>query len=690
MLCRFLCLSFVLLVQLWAQQTAQQRDLKIEDLRAAPKQEAAIIPRSYALVVGIADYQDPRITKLLFSERDAQDIFDILISPEGGNFHRENVHLLIGAKATLANLRRELEVWLPSQAKDGDRVLIYFAGHGFIFAGHGYLAPYDFVADPLSAKKTGYPMDDLGATIAGKIRAKDKILLTDACHSGAIRPEDSQDINHTLVFPDKSFFSLTASRDREVSYESPQWGGGHGIFTYYVIRGLEGEADENGDGVVTADELSYYVTSNVREATRNAPQGQQTPKEGQGSFDPQMLLAYVPSRAKPGAPPAPKQGAFVIESNMDGVEVFLDGKSVGVVDKGKALPLPGLAPGAHTIKGVRMGYEPDGPREETVYPGRETPVSIKIMIQRRHNKAAADALDKGVVFYQKGYEQNYNKAVAQFQKALELDPEYSKAALYLARAYHALLDEQNAEKYFRKAIEIDPDYLEARASFGGMLLDIANTDEAIRQFETVKRRDPNNFMALTNLAQAYRMKEMYKDSIESAREAVKLRSDTAEPHLWMADSLRMSRQYELSIPEYDSYLRLSDFDPKLAGQLNYYVLGFLFGMGRKRRAAEQDIWKELRNLAYYGMCDSENKLKRFDRAIAECQKALTYDQRDPYAHYSLALAFENQGNVTRDCGMLEAALPHFRSMLQINPDLQEAAYAHQNIQNIENALPRCR
>ena len=106
MLCRFLCLSFVLLAQLWAQQTAQQRDLKIEDLRAAPKQTAASIPRSYALVVGIADYQDPGIHKLLFSERDAQDIFDILISPEGGNFHRENVHLLIGAKATLAKIGR--------------------------------------------------------------------------------------------------------------------------------------------------------------------------------------------------------------------------------------------------------------------------------------------------------------------------------------------------------------------------------------------------------------------------------------------------------------------------------------------------------------------------------------------------------------------------------------------------------
>ena len=170
---------------------------------------------------------------------------------------------------------------------------------------------------------------------------------------------------------------------------------------------------------------------------------------------------------------------------MDGVEVFLDGKSVGVVNKGKTLPLPGLAPGTHTVQGVKMGYEPDGPREETVYPGRDTTVSIKIMIARRRNHAAVDSLDKGMGFYKKGFEENYKKAVVDFQKALDLDPDYSQAALYLARAYNALFDEANAEKYFRRAIAIDPDYLEAHASFGGMLLDNGNTDEAIRQFETV-------------------------------------------------------------------------------------------------------------------------------------------------------------------------------------------------------------
>lgn len=685
---RFILACLIMLAPVWAQQPDQQRDLKIEKEAPAPPKPAGVnIPRGYALVVGIAGYQNPGVPKLMFSERDAQDIFNVLISPEGGNFHRENVHLLIGSKATLANLRHELAEWLPSRAKDNDRVLIYFAGHGFVFQGHGYLAPYDI--DPRNIKQTGYPMDELGATIGSKIRAKDKILLTDSCHSGAIRPEDSQDINHTLIDLHKSLFSLTASRDREVSYEGKNWGGGHGIFTYYVVRGLEGEADENGDGIVNADELYDYVYRNVRRDTAGAAQGPQNPTVGQGSFDPRMLLAYVPSRAKPGAPPAPKEGTLIFESNMDGVEVFLDGKSVGVVHKGKALTVPGLGPGSHTVKGVKMGYEPDGPREETVYPGRDTTVSIKILIARRRNRAAGDALDKGLEFYKKGYEQNYKKAVAEFQKALDLDPEYSQAALYLARAYNALFDEQNAEKYFRRAIEIDPDYLEARASFGGMLLDTGSTDEAIRQFETVIRREPDNVLALTNLAQAYRMKDLYVDSIEAARKAVKLGPELAEPHLWMADSLRQNGQYEASLPEYQSYLRLSNFDSKLAGQLNYYVLGFLVGAGRKKRAAQQDIWKDLRSLAYYGMCDSESKLKRFDDAIEDCQKALTYDPRDPYAHYSLALAFANQGKVTGNCGMLAASLPHFRSMLQINPDLQEASFARQNIQTIENYLPQC-
>ena len=676
----------LVLAPLWAQE--KPRDITIEKEAAAEKQPeapaAVTIPHSYAVVAGIATYAAlPAKSQLHFSERDAEAIYSILISPEGGNFHAENVHRLIGSKATLANLRHELEDWLPSVAKEGDRVLIYFAGHGFVYpqnGGRAYLAPYDI--DPDNIEGTGYPMDRLAMVIGSKVQAKYKILITDSCHSGAIRPEDTQNFNHALMDLSKSLFSLTASRDREQSFESENWGGGHGIFTYYVVRGLEGEADENADGIVTADELQDYVYRNVREASH----GRQNPTADQGSFDPQMLLAFVPSRARPSAPDTPKYGTFIVQTQADGVEFFLDGKSVGVVNKDKPLKLPGLSPGPHTIQGVKMGYEPDGPREETVYPGQASTVLIRTLIARRRNRAAADALDRGLAFYNKGYAENYKKALAEFQKALDADPTYSQAALYLGRAYNALFDEQNAGKYFRKAIEIDPDYLEARASFGGMLLDIGDTDEAIRQFETVLGRQAGDVLALTNLAEAYRVKGLYPDSIESARKASKLAPQYAEPHLWMAESLRLSGQYEPSKAEYETYLRLSNFQSKLAGQVNYYVIGFLVGLGKKKRAAEQDIWKVLRSLAYFGMCDCERKLQHYDRAIPDCQKALTYDRADPYTYYVLGLAYAHQGRQTGSYEMLAAALQHFHSMLEINPDLEEAAKARDNVAAIEAAL----
>lgn len=685
------CITSFILIPLLAalglaQQAGQQtqRDLRIEkDVPAATpvKPGPVRIPRSYAVVVGIAAYKNlPENQQLRYSERDAEAMYSILISPEGGNFRAENVHKLVGDKATLASVKRELEEWLPSVAKEDDRVLVYFAGHGFVVDGVPYLAPYDF--DLKSIPKSAYPMADLGHVFGSRIKAKWKVLMTDSCHSGAITPDsDVQTINRSLLDLTTSLFSLTASRDRERSFESQDWGGGHGIFTYYVVRGMEGSADENRDGIVTADELAEYVRRNVREATNGA----QTPTSDRGSFDPNMLLAYVPTRIQVEAP-APKYGVLIVESNMDGVEVFVDGNSVGVVNKGEPLRLPGLLPGAHTVKGVKMGYEPDGPREEMVYPGQEKTVSIKILILRRRNKAAVDAFDKGLESYEKGFANNYAKAVEHFQRALQLDSAYSQAALYLGRAYNALYDEAKAQEYFRKAIEIDPDYMEARASYAGMLLDIGDVDEAIRQLNVVTQRGPNDEMALYLQAQAYRMKGLYKESIDSARRSIRLNPSNPEAHFWLAESLRLSDQYKEAEAEYAEYLRLSDFNSKLAGKMNYYVLGFLVGHGKKKRAAQQDIWRDLRSLAYFGICDAERKLSNFDKAIENCQQSLSYDPEDPYVHYALGLAYARKAQNTGSLETLSAARTHFRAMLDINSEMVEAEYARKNIASIEALL----
>ena len=359
--------------------------LKIEKTGTEPTSSTsapvAMPPRSYALVVGVSKYINlPDRMQLPYAERDSQLMYTVLISPGGGNFKAENVHLLTNEKATLASLRQEINVWLTGVAKEDDRVLIYFAGHAFIDgrSGKGYLAPSDI--DRNNIASTAYPMDELGGAIGGKIRAKSIILLTDAAHSGAITPVDTQTLNHNLSGLGRSVFSLTACRDREVSFEGPSFGGGHGVFTYYVVQGMQGAADTTPrDGVVTADELAEYVHAQVREATG----GRQNPTSEKGSFDPAMFIALVPANAPPGVAPAPRFGTLVFESNMDDVTVLMDGKTIGVASRGKPLSMPGLTPGAHMVQGVHDGYQPDGPKEETVYPGQTSTVSIKILIPRR-------------------------------------------------------------------------------------------------------------------------------------------------------------------------------------------------------------------------------------------------------------------------------------------------------------------
>ncbi len=642
------------------------------------------IPRSYALVVGISKYRNlPADAQLEYPDRDAESIYTVLISAEGGQFPAENVHKLINQDATAANIKAELETWLPSVTHEEDRVLIYFAGHGFVSGGKAYLAPYDIDLKNLAG--TSYSMDQLGKDIGGKINGKWKVLVTDSCHSGAITPEvDRAKVNQSLLDLQKSLFSITASRDREQSYESEKWGGGHGIFTYYVVKGMEGEADTNGDGVVSADELSEYVHTNVREATNAA----QNPTSERGSFDPNMVLAYNPGHVTAANLPPPKYGTLIIETNMDGTEVFVDGKSAGVVNKAAALRLPGIEPGAHTIKSVHLGYEPDGPRDEQVYPGQETTVSVRILIARNRNHSAVEHFDKGLEFYNKGYEQNYRKAVVEFSQALQLDPKYSQAALYLGRVYNALYDDQNALAYFRTAIEIDPDYLEARASYAGALLDAGNLDEAVRQLNAVTQRDPNNGMAWYLLSQAYARKSSFDEAIAASRKAVQLTPHNAEAHFWLAESLRFKHGCPESEAEYNNYLALSNFDSGFGGQLNYYLAGYLFGAGSKKRAAQTDIWRELRNKANVGLCDCEWLQKRFDAAISSCQVALGYSPADLYANYRLGVVYSEKFNQSGGVGLLAAARKHFEDVIAENPDAIEAGRARTYVKNIDDVLAR--
>lgn len=661
----------------------QNRDLVVKKQALPPAEATTVqIPRSYALVIGISKYKNlTPDAQLQYPDLDAESVYTVLISREGGQFPPENVHKLIDSQATLENIRHELETWLPSATHPEDRVLIYFAGHGFVSNGTAYIAPHDI--DLKNIAGTAYPMEALGKDIGSRINGKWKVLITDSCHSGAITPEaDRSTVNRTLLDLDKSLFSITASRDREQSFESDKWGGGHGIFTYYVVKGLEGEADTNGDGIVSADELAEYVHTNVRDATNAA----QNPTSERGSFDPNMLLAYNPTHVTAANLPPPKYGALVIETNMDGVEVFVDGQSAGVVNKAAALRLPGIAPGAHIVQGVHMGYEPDGPRQEEVYPGQETTVTLRILIARNRNHAAVEHFNQGLELYNKGYETNYRNAAVKFEEALKIDPNYSQAALYAGRAYNALYLDRQALEYFKEAISIDPDYLEARSSYAGALLDAGDMDEAIRQLNVVTQRDPKSGMAYYMLSQAFARKSDYDDAIQAARQAILLTPGNAEAHFWLAESLRQKNVCGEAESQYGDYLSLSNFDSGMGGKLNYYLGGYLLGYGVKKRAAQVDIWKQLRGQANTGLCDCEFLQKKFDSAIRYCQTALTFTPTDLFTNYRLGVVYAQQYNQSGSVAELAAARKHFENVIEENPDANEADRSRKYVKNIDSVL----
>ncbi len=688
---RILGLVLMLAAALPAQQAPdRKRDLSLVEDDPVKAIAEHGVPRSYALIVGVSDYQKlPQDKWLKYPDRDAEAIYRILISPEGGNFRAENVRLLAGAKATRENLRKELEEWLPSKAQAGDRVLIYFAGHGFVYDGQAYLAPYDI--DPDDIAGTGYAMSRLGEVIGGGIEAKDKILITDSCHSGAITPssegEANAAINKSLLDLTSSTFVLTASRDRESSYEGEDWGGGHGVFTYYVVKGLEGEADWNGDGIVTADELAEYTRTEVRRATRTL----QTPTSDRGSFNPNMLLAYFPNGAGVSlgsGPPEARTGTLVVESNREGVEFFLDDQPQGVVNPGKPLTLPGLTAGPHVVKGVKMGYEPDGPREEIVYPGQTKTIKLKVLYPRRQSPEAAKALEDGIELYQRG---NYRRAVEKLELAMSLEPDYSRAAMFLGRAYSASFQFDEARRAYERAIEIDPDYLEARASFGGMLLDIGEEDEAIRQLTFVTQRDRDNFLAHLMLTHTLHLKDLYDRSIEAAERAIELEPQAAEPYLVLADNLRLSDQCDQALPAYSRYLELSDFESSAAEKFfSYGVRGFLVGGGKKTRAGTKDIWRQLQVRAHHGLGDCERILLRPDPAIAHFRKALSLDAEDPMLHFGMGLALTRKTEVTGDLAYLPEAVRYFQNVVRINSALDEAEQARGYIGKLETLLAGAR
>lgn len=250
----------------------------------------------WAVVIGVGSHQSPDIPPLRFTVADADAFYRVLVDRAG--FKKENVLLLTDKterKPTLRNIKWALGTFLARSARKDDLVVIFFAGHGAPEVDprgaeadglSKYLVPID--ADPGDLYSTAVPMEEF-QIIFDRIEADRVVVFLDACYSGAAggrtfaskrtRATRVDDLFLERLVRAKGRAIITGARGSEVSLELPELGAG--IFTHYLVQGLNGAADLDRDGIVSLQELYSYVEQEVSRKSRTVGGNQHPVMKGE-------------------------------------------------------------------------------------------------------------------------------------------------------------------------------------------------------------------------------------------------------------------------------------------------------------------------------------------------------------------------------------------------------------------------
>jgi hypothetical protein len=244
--------------------------------------------KSWAIVIGIDKYDI--CPPLEYAVSDAKAVAKTLRA-----IGFDEVIEILDKEATREHILTVLGSELPKKVGPEDRVLIFFAGHGQTESlpdgkEQGYIIPVD--GDISNYFTTAISMQQV-REISERVPAKHILYVMDACYSGqgftrAIGVEPAINGYLQKITSMRSVQMITAGGKREQVVELQ----GHGLFTRYFLRGLEGEADRDNDQVVTASELGAYLMPQVSRASDN----QQTPQYGRLEGEGEVVFTVSPNQ----------------------------------------------------------------------------------------------------------------------------------------------------------------------------------------------------------------------------------------------------------------------------------------------------------------------------------------------------------------------------------------------------------
>jgi len=515
--------------------------LEEEAARSTPAPPRPEQGQTYALVIGISSFQDARIPPLQFAHQDAIELARMLRSPRGGDIPERNIVLLTNEKATTSAIRNAIETQLKARAGKNDTVLLFIASHGVTIPlenrEHGFVITYD--TSPEDPATSAIAMDDIHKLFEDQLsNVRQLLLYVDVCHAGQVGQiyPKADAINKTtervLTQGDPQLFGMLAAQKNQVAVESVNYGGGHGAFTYFLLRALNGDADLNRDGRVTMDELAEYVEDKVRESTAN----RQIPKPI-GDIDEMSTLAFT---ERPGI----------------ALQAYLG--ETTTASRGFPAPAPGSS------ENVRSQALPERPSrdlkyedvaqllqefEQAVTGGRISPAddggafvylaALKARLNPQQYRTRADQLrvaleDRGqgvLLRYLAGEDvpqkrDDFQAGRADFEAAELLAPDslFLESRRAFSEGRVAVFDKAypRAANLLERAIRLDPERAYAYNALGIAYLEQADFDNALLAFGEASRRAPFWAYPLHNSALAYIEQGDFDAAIATYQRAMRL------------------------------------------------------------------------------------------------------------------------------------------------------------------------
>lgn len=315
-------------------------------------QAAQVTPESvpadrvlHVLSIGIDRFQDAKIHRLAYCEKDAAAVAGMFQDPRYAGYASINAVTLLGPQATRQAVTQALRD-LAQRARPQDTVVIFFASHGIQQdGGRSFWVLYDTSVDMEAYSEgalridppTGLPQESI-QELLDAIRARRLVTLVDCCFSASTVVSTPRGASFASEQPRNPFAGflgegrvvITASQGDQLSTESPELG--HGVFTWHLLEALAGAADTNRDNVVELWEAWNYLEHRVTAAARELGQDQRPtissihlthgfplttyPLAGQLANQPAFQSSPRPEARPQPSPSAPAQGRKAVDTGL--------------------------------------------------------------------------------------------------------------------------------------------------------------------------------------------------------------------------------------------------------------------------------------------------------------------------------------------------------------------------------------